>query len=253
LDVSLEREKIDESGTEVYWSCGMEEKSGKLKVGSERGIALLSWGDTIDEANQKVETAVSAIKGDFHYRSDIAAPLMLRKKLENIRVLTGEKIRFRIANGTDFMEVHDFVSMCPPLESYAEHVYKILLRYFGNSCFIAELRKRIVGFVLGFISQTDSQKTYFLWQIGVAPFMQGTGTGTRLLEYVEAHVGDLGCERIEVTIDPENISSQKLFEKMEFRNISKREGKTVKVNGNLAVKDYYKPGRHFMLYEKKLK
>lgn len=252
LDVSLEREKIKDSGTEIYWSCGLDE-SGKLKVGSERGIAFLALGDTISEANRKIETAVSAVKGNFHYRSDIATPPLLRTKIESIKEITGEEMRFRTAKGSDFMDVHDFVCGCPPLENYAEHVYKILLRYFGNSCIIAEIRNRVVGYVLGFISQTHFPKTYFLWQIGVAPYMQGTGLGTRLLQYVETHVNDLGCKRIEATIDPVNISSQKLFEKLEFRNISETEGKTVKVKGKIAVKDYYKPGRHFMLYAKELK
>lgn len=251
LDVSLDRAKIDESGTEIYWSCGLEE-GGKLKVGTERGIALLARGDTIFDADRKIETAVSAIKGEFHYRSDIGTPRLIKTKMDTVKEITGEAMRFRTANGCDFLDVYDFVSGCPPLENYAEHVYKILFRYFGNSCIIAEVRDRVVGFVLGVISQTQAPRTYFLWQIGVAPFMQGTGLGTRLLEYVEAHVNDLGCERIEATIDPVNIPSQKLFEKSEYRNISKEEGKTVKVKGNIAVKDYYKPGRHFMLYEKKI-
>lgn len=251
LDVSLEREKIDESGTDIYWSCGLDE-NGNLKVGSERGIAFLAQGDTIQDANLKIETAVSTVTGDFHYRSDIGTLPLIKAKVQGVKELTGEEMRFRTASETDFLEVHDFVSVCPPLENYAEHVYKILLRYLGNSCIIAEIRGRVVGFVLGFISQTHSHKTYFLWQIGVAPFMQGTGLGTRLLEYVETHVNDLGCERIEVTIDPVNTPSQKLFEKLGYGNISKKEGKTVKVKGNIAVKDYYKPGRHFMLYEKNL-
>ena len=56
-----------------------------------------------------------------------------------------------------------------------------------------------------------------------------------------------------MTVDPENIPSQKLFEKNGFLNISSREGEIVEVMGNTAVKDYYKPGRHFILYDKKIK
>jgi phosphoribosylamine--glycine ligase len=253
LDVSLDRDKINESRVKVYWSCGIQDNY-RLNVGSERGIALLASGNTILEANRKIEEAVTAVSGKFHYRSDIGSQKLIKNKIEAVNNLTGTAdIQIRTVKETDFLAVYDFVSGCPPLENYAEHVYKILLRYFGNSCFIAEMRKRIVAFVLGFISQTHEKKTYFLWQIGVMPYLQGTGLGKQLLEEVENQVNRMKCERIEVTIDPENIPSQKLFENMGYRNISTEEGDTVKVMNNLAVKDYYKPGRHFMLYQKEMK
>jgi ribosomal protein S18 acetylase RimI-like enzyme len=124
-----------------------------------------------------------------------------------------------------------------------------MLRYFGNTCFIAEYENNIIGYLMGVISQTR-ESTYFLWQIGISSSMQGKGIGRLLLESAENKVRGIGLKRIEVTIDPENIPSQKLFESMGFNNISYKEGETVRVNGNIAVKDYYRPGRHFMLYEK---
>jgi phosphoribosylamine--glycine ligase len=251
LEVSLDKKKIDGFGTSVYWSCGLD-GNGKLNVGSERGLAFLAYGDTIVEANEKIEAALEAVQGDFYYRSDIGTPELTRSKVQTVNQLRGAEFRVRTAKETDFLDVYEFVSGCPPLENYAEHVYKILLRYFGNSCFIAEMRNRIVGFVLGLISQTHAQPTYFLWQIGISPSMQGTGLGKRLLKEVEKQVTGLGCQRIELTIDPENIPSQKLFAETGYGNISRKEGETVEVMGHMAVKDYYKPGRHFMLYEKNL-
>jgi diaminobutyrate acetyltransferase len=249
LDVTLTADKIAGNGTSVYWSCGLDEK-GKYRVGSERGIAFLACGDTIAAANEKIETALAAVKGDFHHRSDIGTLALTRAKVQAVNQRQGAELQVRTAQESDFLDVHEFVAGCPPLEHYAEHVYKILLRYAGNSCFMAEIRNRIVGFVLGLISQTSAPRTYFLWQIGVSPLMQGTGLGKRLLKEVEKQVAGLGCQRIELTIDPENIPSQKLFTEMGYENISQTEGETVAVMGHLAVKDYYKPGRHFMLYEK---
>jgi phosphoribosylamine--glycine ligase len=249
LEVSLDKNKIEDLDTSVYWSCGLDDR-GKLKVGSERGLAFLAHGDTIVEANEKIEAAVDAVKGDFHHRSDIGTLELTRSKVQTVNQLRGAAFQVRTAKETDFLDVYEFVSGCPPLENYAEHVYKILLRYCGNSCFIAEVRNRIVGFVLGLISRTHSQRTYFLWQIGVSPSMQRTGLGKRLLKEVEKQVTALGCQRIELTIDPENIHSQKLFADMGYGNISHKEGETVEVMGHIAVKDYYKPGRHFILYEK---
>ena len=145
--------------------------------------------------------------------------------------------------------MHQFTAGCPPMENYPEHVYKIILRYFGDYCFIAEENEQIIGFVLGIVPQS-LESTYFLWDIGVTPSYRGQGIGGKLVREVEKELGKMGIKRVELTIDPDNIPSQKLFEKMGYENISERVGNTIEVQGNMAVKDYYKPGRHFMVFEK---
>lgn len=151
----------------------------------------------------------------------------------------------------DFLEVHRFTAECPPMENYPEHVYKIILRYFGDCCFVAEENEMLIGFAMGIVPQRFPG-TYFLWQIGIAPSYQGQGIGGKLVREIENELKNTGFGRIELTIDPVNLPSRKLFEKMGYRNISKSVGKTIEVNGNMAVMDYYKPGRHFMIYEKQL-
>lgn len=160
-------------------------------------------------------------------------------------------MRIRKATQEDFLKIHRFTAGCPPLENYPEHVYKIILRYFGDCCFIAEEKGQITGFVMGIVSQ-NFKGTYFLWDIGVAPSYQGRGIGGKLVREAENELVKLGLTRIEVTIDPVNLSSQKLFEKMGYRNISEKVGRTIEVQGDIAVRDYYKPGRHFMVYEKRI-
>ena len=162
-----------------------------------------------------------------------------------------KKLTIRTAIEKDFLNIWGFVRNCKPLESYGAHFYRIMLRYFGDSCFIAEQDGEIVGFILGFETQRHPG-SYFLWQIGVHPKFQGQGIGAKILAHMEDETRRKGCVRIEVTIDPENCPSQKLFEKIGFSNVSNKEGETIKVEGNLAVKDYYDIGRHFMLYEKTL-
>lgn len=161
-------------------------------------------------------------------------------------------LQIRKVDEKDFLSVYNFVSRCKPLENYSEHFYKIMLRYFGNSCFVAEFNNELVGFVMGFRSQVDNDK-FFLWQIGVFSYHRGKEIGKMLLDEFEKAGKNIGCKKVEVTVDPENIPSQKLFEKNGYLNISSKEGEIVEVMGNTAVKDYYKPGRHFILYEKKIK
>ncbi len=160
-------------------------------------------------------------------------------------------MRIRKATQEDFLSVHQFTAVCPPMENYPEHVYKIILRYFGNYCFIAEEKSQIIGFAMGIVPQSFPD-TYFLWQIGITPSYQGQGIGGELVREVENELKKLGFKRIELTIDPVNLPSQKLFEKMGYQNISERVGKTIEVDGKLAVQDYYKLGRHFMVYEKRI-
>ena len=166
--------------------------------------------------------------------------------------MNNQNYQIRNPDEKEFLDIYHFVSKCKPLEQYDTHFYKIMLRFFPNTCFLLLQGHEIIGFILGFISQNHSPNTYFLWQIGINPSTQGKGLGIYFLGEVEKYIYKLECFRIELTIDPENIPSQKLFEKMGYSNLSEREGKVVMVKGNKAVQDYYKPGRHFMVYEKLL-
>ena len=72
LDVTFDAQKINDLGVHIYYSSGLD-NHGKLRVGCERGIALVSKADTVSEAHELVETAISMIDGHFHYREDIGA------------------------------------------------------------------------------------------------------------------------------------------------------------------------------------
>jgi L-2,4-diaminobutyric acid acetyltransferase len=158
----------------------------------------------------------------------------------------------------DFLRVHKFTAECPTLENYPVHVYKIILRYFGNYCFIVEEKDEIIGFAMGIVGQRYTQSpqsypdTYFLWDIGTHPSYQRQGIGEKLITEIEKELKKLYFRRIELSIDPANIPSRKLFEKMGYHNISENEGDIIDINGNKAIRDYYSPGRHFMIYEKQI-
>ncbi len=126
-----------------------------------------------------------------------------------------------------------------------------MFRYFSNSCFVAEFNGDIVGFTMSFRSQVDTKK-FFLWQIGVFSYYRKNEIGQKLLDNVEKIAKELGCKIIELTVDPENIPSQRFFEKNGYLNVSSKEGEIIEVMGKKAIKDYYKPGRHFILFQKEL-
>lgn len=72
LDVQLQMEQIQKLGVQVYYSCGRDAQ-GKLRVGSERGIALCAKADTVTTAHEMIEQAIPFIQGTFHYRQDIGS------------------------------------------------------------------------------------------------------------------------------------------------------------------------------------
>jgi len=126
-----------------------------------------------------------------------------------------------------------------------------MLRYFKDSCIVAEFKNEIIGFLLGLRSQVDKEKI-FLWQIGVFSKYRQMEIGKRLLIEFEKVAGDKGCKIIELTVDPKNKPSYMFFEKNGYNNVSSHEGEIIKIDGKKAVKDYYKPDRHFILYQKQL-
>ncbi|MCF7888087.1 MAG: phosphoribosylamine--glycine ligase, partial [Candidatus Omnitrophica bacterium] len=86
LDVDFNEVEIKKEGVGIYYSCGLD-KSNKLAVGSERGIAFLATAGTIEEANKKVEAAIAKIKGDFYYREDIGTKELIEQKVKNVEKL----------------------------------------------------------------------------------------------------------------------------------------------------------------------
>lgn len=163
-----------------------------------------------------------------------------------------DKIIIRNANTEEIESIIKLVGNCPPLEQYPFHIYKIMVRYFGDFCHVAIHNQKIVGWVMGFPAQKHLD-TCFLWQIGVTPEQHGQGIGKSLLKEFERTVEKYGYQRIEATIDPENISSKRLFERYDFHNNSQCSRPVISVNGSIAAKDFYGPDRHFMIYEKILK
>ncbi len=249
LNIQIDKELLRQNNTSLYYSCGLDDSS-QLRVGDERGVALLTDAPSLKKANEQIEGALRGINGYYYYRADIGDEQVIKKKMQKSQIWR-DGIHIRDAREDEFLQVYNFVSASPPLERYFQHFYKIMLRYFSSTCLVAEQQGKIVGWQMGFVSQNDP-KTYFLWQIGVHSDMQGRGLGGLLLESIENKAGEMGCTRIEVTIDPENIASEKLFLNNSYNNISSKIGPTVLVNERIAVKDYYSPDRHFMVFEKNI-
>ncbi len=149
----------------------------------------------------------------------------------------------------DILEIHKLVGELKGLVQHPVHFYKIIINYFGNSFFIIKEADRIIGLGWGFVSQSN-RNIFFLWQIGVLKEFRGKNIANRLIEKLIKFAKDNNCKKVHATVETGNIASWKMFEKMDFKNVSK--GNIIFENGKKAIVNYYGSGTNQILYEYKL-
>lgn len=158
----------------------------------------------------------------------------------------------KITAGTpdDFMALYEFVGGIEELVQLPRHFYKVMLLHFGGSIFIARDQGAIVGFSLGFVSQRHPD-VFFMYQIGVAEPQRGKGIAQELIRHAEDYARKRGCTRMWGTVEMGNVESQRFFEKLGCRNVSRSDlGPVIVENGKKALRDYYGTGTNQILYEK---
>lgn len=95
------------------------------------------------------------------------------------------------------------------LDENSVYCYLLLCHQFADSTAVALSDEQIVGFSAGF-RLPDNPETLFVWQVGVAAEFKGKGLARALILWLcqqPAHP----VHRIEATVTPTNIASQKLF------------------------------------------
>jgi ribosomal protein S18 acetylase RimI-like enzyme len=126
-----------------------------------------------------------------------------------------------------------------------------MLKYFGNSFFIAEFNNKIVGFILGFKSQVDSNK-FFIMQIVIFSKFRYCEIGKLLIDKMENVAEDLNCQYMELMIDSNNIQYQRLFSKIGY--VDNSSNKSIKIEDltKISAEDSYQKQDHPLFYRKNL-
>jgi L-2,4-diaminobutyric acid acetyltransferase len=96
------------------------------------------------------------------------------------------------------------------LDLNSSYLYLLLTKDFADTCVIAEIDGKIVGFVTGYRPPTRHE-VIFLWQIGILPSMQRRGLGKRLVISFLHSPGAQGAALLETTVAPSNTVSRALF------------------------------------------
>ncbi len=154
------------------------------------------------------------------------------------------EVTIRGVKEKDFLEIMRVAAGCAPVPLERDSIYHCFTRFFANTCFVAESRGLVVGFILGWISQVEGTVAY-VHNVCVAPEMRRKGIAARLYNrFIEA-VRLKGCKKVFLIINPKNEASLRFHQALGFR-ISE-EGEGIEVSGVRAVKDYNGPTQHMVV------
>jgi ribosomal protein S18 acetylase RimI-like enzyme len=165
-----------------------------------------------------------------------------------------DNIRIRTAKEDDFNAIFGMANNCRPIVSERRSIYHIFTKFFQNTVFIAEKvqnkNKIMVGFLIGFISQTNSSECY-IHQICVDSEYRGEGLAFSLIQNFIDVVSGRGCKKIYLIVKPLNKKAILFYQKLGF-NIDTSDSKSFKI-GNLGIfKDYDGFGEHMIVFVKEI-
>lgn len=106
------------------------------------------------------------------------------------------------------------------LDLNSPYSYLLWCRDFADTTAVArDTSGRPVGFVTGYL-RPDAPETLFVWQVAVEGSHRGSGVAGTLLDALTARVAaEHGVSRVEATVTPGNLASDRLF-----RSYARRHG-----------------------------
>ncbi len=97
----------------------------------------------------------------------------------------------------------------------ADMLPRLFFVHFRPTSFLAGQNGLIVGFIVGFVSQTFPEEAYIHF-VGVHPEFRKTGLGKALYEKFFAAVAAIGCRTVRCVVSPVNQDSIAFHRRMGF-------------------------------------
>ena len=116
---------------------------------------------------------------------------------------------------------------------------------FGNTAYVVKEGEKVIGYLLGFFSQTTP--TAYVQFIGVRQSHQKKGIGRRLYEHFTDIARERGCEELKAVTSPTNKGSVAFH-----RSIGMEQYGEPDEDGTPVIRDYGGPGIHRVLFKKKI-
>jgi phosphoribosylamine--glycine ligase len=84
-EIFVDEEKIKECGAAVYYA-NVNLVDGKIMTGTSRSVGIVGIGETIEDANNNCEKALSYVRGEaISVRHDIGTSALIQKKTERMK------------------------------------------------------------------------------------------------------------------------------------------------------------------------
>jgi GNAT superfamily N-acetyltransferase len=116
---------------------------------------------------------------------------------------------------------------------------------FGNTAYVIKEEGRVVAYLFGFISQTSS--VGYVHLSAVRRSHRRRGLGRRLYEHFIAFVREEGCTELKAITTPTNYESIAFHQGLGMELLGKPNEEGIPV-----VQDYSGPGRHRVVFSKRL-
>jgi ribosomal protein S18 acetylase RimI-like enzyme len=133
-------------------------------------------------------------------------------------------VLIRHAEASDYQPIIAVVDAWWGGRRMADMLPKLFFVHFRPTSFVAESDGRIVGFIIGFVSQTFPEEAYIHFA-GVDPEFRKGGLARALYEKFFSAVADLGCRTVRCVTSPVNKGSIAFHRRMGF--VAEGSGKIV--------------------------
>lgn len=148
---------------------------------------------------------------------------------------------------TDIESIMKIIENCAPyLELRDRGLYWTIVTFFRDTCLIARINGKAVGFIMAFVSQVNPKELY-VQDIGILPEYRKKGIGMKLMEKITQIAVMRNCNSIVLTTKPGN-GAVTFWKKLGFKNVSN--GPVI--DGEPTILNLKGAGNHRILFRKDL-
>jgi ribosomal-protein-alanine N-acetyltransferase len=120
-------------------------------------------------------------------------------------------------------ELYELEQQCFQEEAFSKQQISYLLTDYNAMSIAAKINDRIAGFIIGRIDLIRNQPVGHIMTIDVALQFRRKGVGQRLMQETEALFKQKGVKEIRLEVREGNTAAIGLYEKLEYKRISKLE------------------------------
>ncbi len=159
-----------------------------------------------------------------------------------------------MAFNIEHIQSNDYDAIIPLLDCWwdgrnmTDMLPRLFFKHFQNTSFIVRDKNEVIGFLIGFICQTNSELAYVHF-IGVNPNYRQLNLGRNLYQSFFSVVIDKGVKKVQCVTSPVNKKSIGFHISLGF---IPEPGETISLDGVPYIKDYDGMSEDRVLFTKQL-